>query len=112
MNNNFNQVREAKTSIDFIPIGSKSVVEVTFKKSKILLNDKQEQSMLHESCKIVAYGNMTHTIEIGDDVIVSNANVQEPIPFKWNSDKENAEIIKRYFSIEFVNILGIDKSNK
>lgn len=132
---NPNAVREAKSKISITPIGDKVIVKMVAKPvtSNILIPDKVQSKDLIKPLftEIVGYGELTHTIEIGDRIIIdSDARPAQPIFVKGNKNSyiefmkkrnnlinskgegiTNNDLIVEYSMISMYDIKAIDFTN-
>lgn len=123
---NPNAVREAKSNISILPLGSKIIVKVIYEASYLELNTLDENSKLN--CignELVAFGDETHTIELGDKLKITNYPIKCENVYVSNNDKSiisykqrinNKTIvmqnntkyrIEEYFVHEFQDVVGI-----
>lgn len=93
---NPNKIREGKMIVDYVPIRDKVLVLAVWKLSPITLTNKAQVQKEEPSFKmVVAYGDETHSIKIGDIVQINfNATIQ-PIQIKENA-LELSKMIEMY----------------
>ena len=123
---NPNAVREAKSNISILPLGSKIIVKVIYEASYLELADtSKDKKYKPVSNELVAFGDETHTIELGDKLKITNYPIKCENVFIKNNDKSAASYEKRiqdgtiivqnnvkyqieeYFVHEFQDVVGI-----
>lgn len=99
--------RKAQTIINHYPLGDSVIVKRITKHSKVaLIGSKTEEQLMGKdpdlvSLTIVAYGDQTHTIEIGDEVSIDVSSMLQEVKVS-NNDHTFSDAKKSTLSIEDV----------